>query len=221
MNNLLKDLVGIISQKLDFRDQLSLKRTCKHYYSAVHITILPDHLFKSFNDDIIMQYPYLRSLDTRSDDARALSNFIGCSIWKCKITTKSILTLKYLTKLDAFWNPHITNECLINLKLLTWLDAGGSISKITDSGICHLQLKHLGAGYNTQITDAGIAHMQLDSLTADNNPNITDSGIMHMNLTRLSCLSTSSITDRGIMHMKLEYLLAYHNPNVTRKEIKK
>ena len=166
-------------------------------------------------------YDGLRIYDLHNIDYKYLNN----------ITDEILLNFKYARYLNAtkdIYNYNynqintlsskITSTGIKHLNLHT-LSAWGN-EKITDEAIINMHLHTLDCSFNNKITDKGIKHMNLHILYAAGNNKITDEGIKYMNLYELDASRRCNITDRGIKHMDLHSLYANYNENINIDEVK-
>ena len=191
------EILQIIFDKLDFRNQIIFRQQCKYFYEGLRIWDLMniDIIFLvELDDDILKKFKHIKYLDI------CLNN---------NVTNEGIKHLNLL-KLNVCENDTITDDGIKNMKLHTLYAAA---SKISDEGIKDMNLLTLNASCNKNITDKGIKHMNLRNLRASDNEKITNDGIKHMNLYKLRAINNKKITSEGVKHMKSCKLITQHRLN--------
>lgn len=226
-----RDVLQLVADKLEFKDLLELKKTCK-YVRNLKIVYIPWMLQHCLTDEILnrndMKYFSHLEIDHRSsisevglkglynlrhlfiDNTKtidisiiSLTQLRSLYIIGCQnITDVGIMGLTNLTELDIDHNHTITDSALLHLTKLQTLHIE-SAHKITDKGISHLtNLIFLNAG-KTNITDDGIKNLtKLDILWIHRNTKITNSGLMRLtNLHALDISECVQINNDGIKHL--------------------
>jgi flagellin-specific chaperone FliS len=199
MNKLNLDVIYLIFEFLDFLSKITFRGTTKYMYKLeIHdFYNIEKKYLKLLNDEILLNYPYIKYLNASGNRNITNVNHMGKSLIElnasgtfCGINNKGIKNLNLL-KLYAYYNPKIYN-------------------------VNHMEnIIELDASYNCGISDEGIKNLKnLQKLCATDNFKIKNINHMTQSLIELDASYDCGISDEGITKLNLQILYSHCNEKI-------